>query len=84
MRPHPHAHDEDDGRRDLKLLANSVPHLLTHFPKNPWCDSCNWAKLIRKACPVRDAELPHGAVFGDYLTADHMIFNGFSASVKSL
>ena len=63
--PPPNAIDEEGGRRDLKLLANSVPHLLTHFPKNPWCDSCKRAKLIRKACPNRDAELPPTAVFGD-------------------
>ena len=59
------APEEDAGRRDLKLLANTVPHLLARYPKNPWCDACRRAKLIRKACPIRDAELPHAAVFGD-------------------
>ena len=70
------------GRRDLQEEARSLPHLLTHFPKNPWCDSCRRAKLIRKACPARDTELPPEAVFGDYLTVDHMIFNGFQLDVK--
>ena len=63
---------EDGAKRDLKKIAHSLPHLLTHFPKNPWCDACRRAKLIRKACPVRDVELPREAKFGDYLTVDHI------------
>ena len=72
---------EDGSNRDLKAIAQSLQHLLTHFPKNPWCDACRRAKLIHKACPVRDAELPHEAKFGDYLTVDHMIRNGFRLAV---
>ena len=73
---------EERGQRDLKAIAQSVPHMLTHFPKNRWCDACRRAKLIRKACPARDAELPPEEVFGDYLTVDHMIFNGFLQDAK--
>ena len=54
--------EEDGHRRDVKKLANSLPHLLTHFPKNPWCDACRRAKFIRTACPMRDAELPPDAL----------------------
>ena len=73
----------DVGNRDLKAIAQSLQHLLARFPKNPWCDACRRAKLIRKACPVRDAELPHEATFGDYLIVDHMIFNGFRLAVPA-
>ena len=52
-----------DAKRDRKKSVRGLPHLLTHFPKNPWCDACRRTKLIRKACPIRDAELPHEAKF---------------------
>ena len=75
--------EEERGKRDLKALANSLPHLPPQFLKHPWCDACRRAKLIRKACPVRDAELPPEAKLGDYLTVDHMIFSGFPAGCDS-
>eukprot|EP00959_Pyramimonas_sp_CCMP1952_P172339 3601242-Pyramimonas_sp.AAC.1 len=32
----------------LKKAAASLPHLLTHTPKNPYCSVCKWAKVVRK------------------------------------
>ena len=32
--------ESDVGKRDLKAIAQSLQHLLTHFPKNPWCHAC--------------------------------------------
>ncbi len=35
-------------RRDLKAEATSVRHLLTHLPKNPYCVSCQHAKMRQR------------------------------------
>ena len=31
--------------RDLKEEAKSIRHLMTHLPKNPYCDACQRAKI---------------------------------------
>ena len=31
--------------RDLKAEAKSIRHLMTHAPKNPYCDACQRAKM---------------------------------------
>ena len=35
----------ESNKRDLKTEAKSVNHMLTHLPKNPFCDVCRRAKL---------------------------------------
>ena len=48
--PPPPAPVESDAkrkmRRDLKADALSPRHLLTHKPKNPYCDSCVRGKML--------------------------------------
>ena len=70
--------DEYDHRgmceRDLREEAVSIAHLMTHFPKNPFCEACRRARLRRKANRRRkervvDAEVPQ--VFGSSVTLDH-------------
>ena len=59
-------------RRDLKAEATSLRHLLTHLPKNPYCVSCQQAKMRQryshKGAFKRD--LDH---FGEIVTCDHVV-----------
>jgi hypothetical protein len=61
---------------DLKEEAVSLTHLLTHHPKNKWCQYCMRAKMPRVHCRVKDgAGGPPATVFGDSVTADHVVLN---------
>ena len=85
----------DDGDQELQRLptkgeklkaeAISLSHLLTHTPKNPYCETCQRAKMQAKAAPNRKAknktknsspdegeEIPPKK-FGDAITGDHFI-----------
>ena len=59
----------------LKLEAQSIRHLMCHYPKNPYCDACNRAKCCRK--PRRKGGLKRSTRviknFGDLVTADHIV-----------
>ena len=59
----------------LKKEAVSTRHLLTHLPKNPFCDACRRAKAKRpqrRQKGNRPAELPPPDHFGEQCTADHV------------
>ena len=68
--------------------AQSREHMMTHLPKNPYCDVCSKAKMQRRQ---KRKKVPHlvpdeGAPppprkFGDQVTGDHFIKNG-SGSVE--
>jgi hypothetical protein len=66
---------EDPVDLSLKAKAVSIDHLLTHFPKNPYCSACQRAKVQSKPAmrqgPPDEDERPQN--FGDQVTADHMI-----------
>ena len=62
----------------LKKDAVSIPHLLTHHPKNPFCPTCNWAKTLRKQQRRFQnkgikVERPYAnpTAFGHLITMDH-------------
>ena len=58
----------------LQKEATSVEHLLTHLPKNPFCDTCQRAKLFRQQARRQDPDdrmQPEN--FGDLVHADHVI-----------
>jgi len=57
----------------LKQRATSTRHLLTHTPKNPFCPSCQRAKLQSK--PHRHAKTARSEAkaFGDHITGDHIV-----------
>ena len=59
--------------RDLKIEALALTHLMLHVPKNPWRPACQRAKMQQK--PHRKgAHLgPPPDVFGDQVTADHIV-----------
>ena len=59
-------------------IALSKEHCLTHWPKSPFCDSCNRARLYSKrARLIRQSEdridLPDPDAFGQQLACDHII-----------
>ena len=60
----------------LREEAESVRHLLTHLPKNPYCPACQCGKLVkvhhRRRIPQEDA----AASFGDKCTADTLFAKG--------
>ena len=67
---------ELDKQAKLKLEAQSTQHLLTHRPKNPYCQSCQRAKLQRKAhakkkTPVEERH--EAKAFGDLITGGHIV-----------
>ena len=61
-------------RRDLKQIARSKVHLLTHNVANPYCLTCRNAKMIQVPFRIRGGSsmdvLP--TKFGQQLTADHL------------
>ena len=63
---------EAKGRRDLKLEASSLRHLLTHLPKNPHCPSCQQAKM-RQRYSHKGAFKREIDKFGEIITCDHVV-----------
>jgi len=60
----------------MKIEATSLHHLLTHTPKNPYCQSCQRAKMQRK--PHKSKKIPisermQAHAFGDLITGDHIV-----------
>ena len=66
---------ENPADHSLKAKAVSIDHLLTHFPKNPYCSACQRAKVQNKPAmrqgPPDEEDRPKD--FGDQVTADHVI-----------
>ena len=54
---------------------------MTHFPKHPGCETCNLAKAQKKRAArvdkmkVSESSGPPPKVFGDLVTADHVVFS---------
>ena len=68
--------DEKRGRgtNAPKEEAKSIQHLLTHTPKNPFCDVCNRAKMTKRPsyCSGGSTQV-EANTFGEHLTADHLV-----------
>jgi hypothetical protein len=60
--------------------AQTVEHMLTHFPMNPHCEACRRAKTQRKHCrriKQGDAQATVSPKkFGDNVTGDHIDCSG--------
>ena len=68
--------EDEKKKRDLKAEAMSTQHLMTHFPKNPFCPYCCRARMLRPGhrkakSHVNKESKPEK--FGDRTTGDHMI-----------
>ena len=64
-----------DGTKDQKRIAGSIQHLMTHYPKSPWCPACVRAKMTdvhtpRVADPKSKAKKPEK--FGQHITGDYI------------
>ena len=62
------------GIEKLKKEATSLHHMMTHIPKNPYCSTCNQAKMYKtpgyKTEGIRSVE---ASSFGDHIAADHVV-----------
>ena len=77
-----HANDSEDKvpERVIKLRdqAMSLEHRLFHFPKNPFCDICNQARMLSRRVrrKPRDSEVEpdplEASEFGEVIAADHI------------
>ena len=71
--------DVDDSRRSLgekalKEEAKSIRHMLTHIPKNPFCDICTRAKMFKPPSrAVGGSTKVKAERFGDHITADFIV-----------
>ena len=59
-------------RKNLREEATSIQHLLTHLPKNPYCMSCQQAKM-RQRYSHRGAFKRELDQFGEIITCDHVV-----------
>ena len=64
-------------RKDLRAEAKSLRHLLTHQPKNPYCDACTRAKMRNKKrfAGAFDARREPKS-WCELVTADHLVSKG--------
>ena len=61
-------------RRCLFREAKSIHHLMTHLPKNPYCQACNRAKMYAERATKSSAPMADKPKkFGDQVTCDHVI-----------
>ena len=77
-----HGNDSEDKvpGRVIKLRdqAMSLEHRLFHFPKNPFCDICNQARMLSRRVrrKPRDSEVEpdplEASEFGEVIAADHI------------
>ena len=58
---------------DQRLLAKTREHIMSHFPKNPWCPACQRATARRAQCRDRGGNAHIGERFGSQVTADHVV-----------
>ena len=65
---------ENRGEMALKAEALSLRHLMSHTPKNPFCETCQRAKMTKSVSRKSDGStLVEAENFGDHITADHLI-----------
>ena len=67
-------HDQSipEFHKNLKLVALSKDHQMTHLPKNRYCVGCIRTKMNAKPARKRSVK-SEAKKFGDIVTADHLI-----------
>ena len=64
----------DRGKAALKVEAKSKRHMLTHIPKNPYCDVCTKAKMYKPPGYSKGgSSMVDAKKFGDHVTGDYLI-----------
>eukprot|EP00435_Cladocopium_sp_Y103_P051725 s387_g16.t1 len=62
------------GEKALREEAKSIQHMLTHIPKNPYCDICQRAKMFKPpSYAVGGSTKVEAENFGDHITADFLV-----------
>ena len=70
------------GVEALKKEAKSAKHLLTHIPKNPYCEICKQAKMYKiPGYAGAGTTVVEAKEFGDHITADHVVLHRDSKNV---
>ena len=73
----PVENQRDMGKEALRREACSLQHLMTHVPKNPFCDSCNRARMTKRTARSHgESKHVKATKFGDHITSDHLINYG--------
>ena len=74
--PPPGLEDSPESKTErLKREAVSIDHMMTHVPKNPYCQACSRAKTVarpHRAHAPSDGFGPPPEEFGDEVTADYL------------
>ena len=70
---HPHDPEmyrrRERGKAALKAEAKSKRHMLTHIPKNPYCDVCSKAKMYKPPGYAKGgSSMVDAKKFGDHVT----------------
>ena len=64
----------DRGIAALKAEAKSRQHMLTHIPKNPYCEICAKAKMYKPPGYSKGgSSMVDAKKFGDHITGDYLI-----------
>ena len=63
----------DLGEKALREEAKSKGHLLTHIPKNPFCEVCAKAKMLKPSRAKGGSTKVEADVFGDHITGDFLV-----------
>ena len=72
--PSPPPEKRDKGEAALRAEATTLRHLMTHTPKNPFCSTCNKAKMHKPTKRSKGgSETVEVEKFGDHITCDHLV-----------
>ena len=64
----------DRGEAELRDEARTLRHMVTHTPKNPYCETCKCAKMYNPTKRSKGESLTvESNKFGDHITGDHLI-----------
>ena len=64
----------DRGEAALREEARTLRHMMTHTPKNPFCETCKCSKMYKPTKRHKGESLTvESTKFGDHITGDHLI-----------
>ena len=64
----------DRGEAALREEARTLRHMMTHTPKNPFCETCKCAKMYKPTKRSKGEPLTvESNKFGDHITGDHLV-----------
>ena len=64
----------DRGEAALREEARTLRHMMTHTPKNPFCETCKCAKMYKPTKRSKGESLTvESNKFGDHITGDHLV-----------